>query len=225
KRVWFGTTTGPFADRAHAVEIVGVVGDVKYEGVEQPDSPYRADFYTSYLQFSFPDTMMIVKARGAADALPPAMRTAVASVDPALPIYDAMTLDERIGAAISRPRFNATLLTAFAGAAVLLAAIGVYGVLSYSVSSRMREIGVRLAPGADARRAVSRVPGEGLRLAAVGAGIRLPGALAAAETASGREGGRGPGDGRGMERGGAAGRRHGRDRIDTGADGSKNGFV
>ena len=118
KRVWFGTTTGPFSDPAHAVEIVGVVGDVKYDGIEQPDSVYRADFYTSYLQFSFPDTMVIVKTRGAADALLPAMRAAVASVDPALPIYDAMTLDERIGAAISRPRFNATLLTAFAGAAL-----------------------------------------------------------------------------------------------------------
>src|SRR6058998_3513833 len=101
--------------------------------------------------------MMIVKARGAADALPPAMRTAVASVDPALPIYDAMTLDERIGAAISRPRFNATLLTAFAGAAVLLAALG-----------------------ADARRVVSLVLGQGLRLAAIGAGIGLAAALAAA---------------------------------------------
>jgi len=181
KRVWFGTTTGPFSDPAHAVEIVGVAGDVKYEGVEQPDRPDRADFYTSYLQFSYPDTMVIVKTRGAATSLLPAMRTAVASVDPALPIYDAMTLDERIGAAISRPRFNATLLTAFAGAAMLLAAIGVYGVLSYSVSSRMREIGVRLALGADARRVVSLVLGEGLRLAAIGAGIGLAATLAAAQ--------------------------------------------
>ena len=54
KRVWFGTTTGPFSDPAHAVEIVGVAGDIKYEGVEQPDRPDRADFYTSYLQFAYP---------------------------------------------------------------------------------------------------------------------------------------------------------------------------
>ena len=173
KRVWFGTTTGPFSDPAHAVEIVGVAGDIKYEGVDQPDRPDRADFYTSYLQFAYPDTMVIVKARGAPTALLPAMRAAVAAVDPSLPIYDALTLDERIGAAVARPRFNAALLAAFASAALLLAAIGVYGVLSYSVSSRMREIGVRLALGADASRVVVLVVGEGLRLAVAGAAIGL----------------------------------------------------
>src|SRR6185369_15850072 len=67
------------SDPAHAVEIVGVVGDIQYEGVEQPDRPDRADFYTSYLQFSYPDTMVIVKTRGAASSLLPAMRAAVAS--------------------------------------------------------------------------------------------------------------------------------------------------
>jgi putative ABC transport system permease protein len=183
KRVWFGTTTGPFSDPARAVEIVGVAGDVKYEGVDQPDRPDRADFYTSYLQFSYPDTMIIVKARGAATALLPAMRTAIASVDPSLPIYDAMTLDERIGVAVSRPRFNATLLGSFAGAAILLAAIGVYGMLSYSVSARMRDIGVRVALGADAGRVLRLVIGEGLRLAALGGAIGLGASFALARLA------------------------------------------
>ena len=185
KRVWFGTTTGPFSDPAHAVEIVGVAGDVKYGGVDQPDRSDRADFYTSYLQFAYPDTMVAVKARGAPAALLPAMRAAVAAIDPALPIYDAMTLDERIGAAIARPRFNATLLGAFAGAALLLAAIGVYGVLSYSVSSRMREMGVRLALGADAGRVTRLILGEGLRLAVIGAGIGIVGSVALAQLSKG----------------------------------------
>jgi len=185
KRVWFGTTTGPFFDPAHAVEIVGVAGDVKYGGVDQPEPLNRADFYTSYLQFAYPDTMVMVKTRGAPEALVPAMRTAVASIDPALPIYDAMSLDDRIDAAIARPRFNATLLGAFSGAALFLAAIGVYGMLSYSVSSRMREIGVRLALGADASRVVRLLLGEGMRLAACGAVIGAAVSWAAARLLQG----------------------------------------
>jgi ABC-type antimicrobial peptide transport system permease subunit len=99
------------------------------------------------------------------------MRAAVASVDPALPVYDVMTLDERIAAAIAQPRFTATLLAAFAAAALMLSAIGVYGLLSYSVSSRMRDIGVRLALGANTGRVVRMVLGEGLRLTVIGAAI------------------------------------------------------
>lgn len=182
QRVWFGTTTGPFADPAHAVEIVGVVGDVRYES---PDQPVTAQFYMSYLQFTYPDTMVMVKTRGPAESLVPAMREAVASVDAAVPIFDVMTLDERIGTALSRPRFNATIVAAFAATALLLAAIGVYGVLSYSVSSRMREIGVRVALGADARRVLGLVLGEGLRLAAIGAALGVAAALAAARLMQG----------------------------------------
>jgi putative ABC transport system permease protein len=185
KRVWFDTTFAPFSDHTRAVEIVGVVGDVKYGGVDQPDTRDRADFYTSYLQFSFPDTMIIVKARGPATPLVPALRQAVASVDASLPIHDVLTLDDRISAAIARPRFNAALLSAFAGAALLLAAIGVYGVLSFSVSSQMREIGVRLALGADGQRVVAHVMGQGLGLAAIGAAIGLLGALAASRVMQG----------------------------------------
>jgi putative ABC transport system permease protein len=188
--VWFGTTTGPFADPSRAVEIVGVVGDVKYESAEEQDNPAgRADFYTSYLQFAYPDTMVVVKSErkspGAAAALVPAMRQAVASLDPSLPIYDVLTLDDRIDAALARPRFNAALLTAFASAALLLAAIGVYGVMAYSISSRVREIGVRVALGADARRVISLLVGEGLRLAALGAAIGFVVTLAASRLLQG----------------------------------------
>jgi predicted permease len=175
KRVWFAGTTGPFADSAHTVEIVGVVGDVKYEAVDWPNSNGRPEFYTSYLQFSYPDTMMIVKARGQSPALVPALRRAVAAVDPALPIYDVLTLDERIGVALARPRFNAVLVGGFAGAALFLAALGVYGMLSYSVSCRLREIGVRMAIGAAPQRIVRTILGEGLRLALIGVGVGLLG--------------------------------------------------
>ena len=179
KRVWFGGTTGPFADPAHAVEIVGVVGDVKYEAVDWPNSAGRPEFYTSYLQFSFPDTMMIVKERGQSPTLVPELRRAIASVDPSLPIYDVLSLDDRIGAALARPRFNASLVGGFAGAALLIAALGVYGMLSYSVSCRLREIGVRIAIGAAPQRIVRVVLGEGLRLAVIGVGIGLLGTAAA----------------------------------------------
>ena len=179
KRVWFGGTTGPFADPAHAVEIVGVVGDVKYEAVDWPNSNGRPEFYTSYLQFSFPDTMIIVKTRGSAPALVPALRRAVADVDPSLPIYDVLTLDDRISAALSRPRFNAGLVSGFAAAALVLAALGVYGMLSYSVSSRLREIGVRLALGAAPPRIVLFIVAEGLRLACAGIVLGLLAAGAA----------------------------------------------
>jgi ABC-type antimicrobial peptide transport system permease subunit len=123
--------------------------------------------------------MMMVKSRGPAAVLIPSLRRAIASVDSSLPIYDVLTLDDRIGGALSRPRFNAGLVGGFAAAALLIAALGVYGMLSYSVSSRLREIGVRLALGAAPARMVRFVLGEGLRLAAGGVLIGVLAAVAA----------------------------------------------
>jgi putative ABC transport system permease protein len=180
KRVWFGGTTGPFADPAHAVEIVGIVGDVKYEAVDWPNATGRPEFYTSYLQFSYPDTMVIVKTRGSISSLVSDLRRAVASVDPGLPIYDVLTLDDRIAGALARPRFNATIVSGFAVVALLIAALGVYGMLSYSVTCRRREIGVRLAIGAAPPRIIKVILAEGLRLAIGGIIIGVGAALAAA---------------------------------------------
>jgi predicted permease len=175
KHVWFGTTTGFTPDQA--IEVVGVVDDVKYGTVDESIGP---DFYTSYLQFTYPSTLIVVKGRPGrnAAALLPSLRTAVASVEPGLPIYDVMTLEERIASTVSRPRFNALMLAMFAGAALLLAAVGVYGVMAYSVSARMRELGVRIALGATARQVVGLVLVEGVRLAGLGAAAGVAAAVA-----------------------------------------------
>jgi len=183
KQVWFGTTTG-FTSAAHAATVVGIVGDVKYEGVDLSGSNvgpagFRPEFYTSYLQFSYPDTMVMVKSRQPIATLIPALRSAVASVEPSLPLFDVLTLDDRVDGVLARPRFSAALLASFAGTALFLAAIGVYGMLSYSVSSRLRELGVRLALGAAPRRLVALIVGDGLRLAAIGIVIGIGAALGA----------------------------------------------
>jgi putative ABC transport system permease protein len=94
-----------------------------------------------------------------------------------MPIYDVMTLDERIAANLARPRFNAGMLALFAVSALLLAAVGVYGVVAYSVSSRQRDLGVRIALGASARHVQAMVLSEAARLAAFGAAIGIAGAL------------------------------------------------
>ncbi|HEY6211932.1 MAG TPA: FtsX-like permease family protein, partial [Vicinamibacterales bacterium] len=123
--------------------------------------------------------MVMVKSRQPLTALLPALRSAVASVEPSLPLYDILTLEDRVDGVLARPRFSAALLASFAGAALFLAAIGVYGMLSYSVSSRLRELGVRLALGAGPERVVTLIVGDGLRLATIGIAIGIAGALGA----------------------------------------------
>ena len=175
KHVWFGVSTG--FSPGQPVEVVGVVADVKYGTTDEPLGP---DFYTSYLQFTYPSTLVLVKARHDPTALVALLRAAVASVDAGLPIYDVQTIDDRIANTLSRPRFNAVGLAWFAGVALLMAAAGVYGVMAYSVSTQAREIGVRLALGAGARRVLRLVLGEGARLAGIGAAIGLAGTVALA---------------------------------------------
>lgn len=174
KRVWLGfDADSPPPDSM--TEIVGVVGDVLYA---PPGGEIRPDFYTSYLQFTRSSTTVMVRAQGDLGALVPALRRAVAEVDPNLPIHDVRTMRQRAADALASERFATTALLVFAGLGLLLSALGVYGVMAYSVAQRRREIGIRLALGSTPSKVLRFIIGQGLALAAVGLVIGAAASLA-----------------------------------------------
>jgi putative ABC transport system permease protein len=164
QHVWFGSAPG-FTDPARPVEVVGVVADVKYWPANEAIGP---DFYTSYLQFTYPSSLYVVKAADPRSVLP-AIRRAVAEVDATLPIYDVQRVDQRVAEAVARPRFIAIVTAIFAISAAALAAMGVFGVMAYSVALRREELALRLALGATPRGLRGHVLGRAAQLAGMGA--------------------------------------------------------
>lgn len=151
--------------------IVGVVGNVKEMGVGEADTTMT--MYRPFLQA--PATTMVLVARTDAPtaALAPALHHAVASVDPTVPVSQVQTMDEVVATSVSRPRFTMLLLSTLAAVALLLGAIGIYGVVSYSVIQRNREIGIRMALGAKRNDVLRLVIHRGAVLASAGALIGL----------------------------------------------------
>jgi predicted permease len=168
-----GVGQGGFGDRA---EIVGVVGDVRYGTLEEvPNS----DVYICYQQSARNSLILYVRGRTDPASLAAAIRAEVRALNRDLPVYDVKSMRERIGDATVRTRFSAVLLAVFASIALVLAAVGIYGVMSYAVTARTRELGIRIALGADAATVLALVLRRGLALTLSGLGAGVVAALAA----------------------------------------------
>jgi putative ABC transport system permease protein len=179
KRISLGNDTGNPDDW---MTVVGVVGDSKRDDLQ---SGPRPGIYLSVNTFTIPFMGVVVRTTAGEAAALSAVRTAARALDPELPVTEVETLDRILERATGQPRFRATLIGAFAAAALLLAGVGLYGLISYSVAQRVPELGVRLALGATPAEVGRLVLGQGLSLAALGIAIGLAGALGVARLIEG----------------------------------------
>ena len=156
-------------------QVVGVVGDVKHRRLNEESAP---EFYVSYLQAPQPFISLVVRAEGDPAALAGALRNTVLQVDPNQPLYSVKTMDELLSDSVARSRFQMLLLTIFASVALALAGVGLFGVMSYTVTQRTHEIGIRMALGARAGDILRMVVRQGMVLVGMGVALGLAGAFA-----------------------------------------------
>ncbi len=157
-------------------EIVGVVKDVKHRQSLSRD--YEPEYYLPHAQMPINSMNLIVRATNDPRSLARSLQHEVQSLDRDIPVFRIKTLEQYLGVAVAQPKFNALLLSLFAGLALLLTAIGLYGVMSYSVIQRAQEIGIRIALGARTGDVLKMVLRQGLKLTAMGLLIGLAAAYA-----------------------------------------------
>ncbi len=159
-----------------AAEVVGIVADTKYASINERPLP---QLFLSLARSEMSTLRLFVRTGGDPGPLVADVRNAIRALDPNLPIYDARTVTEHMQVAVFAQRMAANLLGAMGVLALLLAAIGLYGVMAYAVSQRMQEMGIRLALGASPSSLLSMIVGQGMKLTTVGLVIGLTLALAA----------------------------------------------
>jgi putative ABC transport system permease protein len=156
--------------------IVGVVGDVKTFALDEPQQP---TMYWPVAQIrATPSLAIVVRTQNDPATLTGPVREAIARIDPAQPIYDMQTLEQLVAKSLGQRRFTLTLMVLFGIIALVLSAIGIYGVMAFAVTQRTQEIGIRMALGARAIDVLRMVVGSGMFLAAIGVGVGLIGAFA-----------------------------------------------
>jgi putative ABC transport system permease protein len=156
-------------------EIVGVVGHVKHRSLEG-ESPVQ--YYIPHRQLSASTVFLVARSAVEPASLAGAVRGSVQQVDPELPVFRVTTMERMVADSMTQRRFSMTLLGVFAFVALILASVGLYGVMSYSVTHRTNEIGIRMALGAKMTDVLAMVVGQGMKLSLAGVGIGLAGALA-----------------------------------------------
>jgi len=156
-------------------EVVGIVADVKFNALNVASSE---EMYLPLEQVPWPTTTLIVRSQGNPEVLVSAVRAKFAEIDPTLPVSSIATMESVVATSVAQPRILSEFVGVFAGFALLLAAIGIYGVMAYSVAARTQEMGIRMSLGAEPRDILKLVVKQGMRLALIGVAIGLVASLA-----------------------------------------------
>jgi putative ABC transport system permease protein len=175
QHIWIGKPMGPEWTEPSPREIVGIVGDIHGESLASAPDP---TMYLPYAQRPIVQAYFVIRTRQSPLATIPEIRNALAQVDPDLPLAELKTMEQVLSDSVTDWRFRTILLALFGGVAVFIAAIGVYGVISYSVAQRTHEIGIRIALGGRREDVLKLVVGQGFKLTLIGVGVGIAGALA-----------------------------------------------